>query len=147
VILYPFTGYLNVGKIDCSYFQQDNPTAHTARVYMTLVDDVFEGRILSNHIWSPWSFNLTYPDYYLWGPMKDAVCRENPHILLELKEAIENFIRNIPANELSHVFANRIKCICINVQGLSEYIHHLQQVHRDFSLSFLLPPLWSIGHP
>jgi hypothetical protein len=74
----------------------------------------------------------------------------------ELKEAIADFIRNIPPIELLRVFANKIrlvdvclqaisticfssskyeKCICINVQGLSEYSHRLQYVHRDLWLT------------
>jgi hypothetical protein len=32
--------------------------------------------------------------------MKGAIYRENPHLLLELKEALENFTRNISLTEL-----------------------------------------------
>jgi hypothetical protein len=91
-----------------------------------LLRDVFEGRILSNHIWPPWSSNPTSPDYHLWGAMKDTVCRENPHVLLELKEAITNFSRNIPAIELSHVVANKIRCVdmCLQAYG-GDFQHSL----------------------
>jgi hypothetical protein len=41
--------------------------------------------------------------------MKDAVYKDNPHTLLELKEATANFIRNIPPIELSCVFANKLR--------------------------------------
>jgi hypothetical protein len=46
-----------------------------------------------------WSPDLAPPDYYLWGAMNGAVYKDNPHTLLKLKEAIANFIRNIPPIE------------------------------------------------
>jgi hypothetical protein len=67
---------------------------------------VFRGRIISKAR-PPRSPNLTSPDYYLWGPMKGAVYNDNPHALFELKKAIPNIIRNIPAIELSSEFPKR----------------------------------------
>jgi hypothetical protein len=83
--------------------------------------------------------------------MKGAVHKANSHTLLELKEAIANFIRNIPPIELSRVFANKTrradtcvyehmgaipniccnlckrgKCISVNVQGFYEHTHRLR---------------------
>jgi hypothetical protein len=63
--LNPFIGHLNEDEIAHGYFQQDSATAHTARVSMTLLHDVFGDRIISKDIWPPWSSNLTPPDYYL----------------------------------------------------------------------------------
>jgi hypothetical protein len=40
--------------------------------------------------------------------MKCAVYKENPDVLLEMKEAITNFFRDIPLIELSLLFANKI---------------------------------------
>jgi hypothetical protein len=39
--------------------------------------------------------HFTPHDYYLWGAIKGELCKHNPHTLLELKEATENFIRKI----------------------------------------------------
>jgi hypothetical protein len=61
-----------------------------------LLRDVFGDKIISKDIWPPQSPDLTPPDYYLWGAMKGAVYKDTPHTSLELKEAIANFIRNIP---------------------------------------------------
>jgi hypothetical protein len=50
VILHPFIGHLNEDEIARGYFQQDGVTAHTARVSMTLLRDVFGNRIISEDI-------------------------------------------------------------------------------------------------
>jgi hypothetical protein len=81
--------------------------------------------------------------------MKASVYKDSLHNIPELKEAVANFVRNIPPIALSHVFANKVrcvdtacvysqvgaisnigcklskydKCICIIVHGLSEYTH------------------------
>jgi hypothetical protein len=75
-------------------------------------------RIISKDIWPPRSPDLTPPDY-LWGAIKGAIYKDNPHTLLELKEAIAYFIKNIPPIELSRVFANKIRRVdaCIKTHG------------------------------
>jgi hypothetical protein len=45
--------------------------------------------------------------------MKGAVCKDNPYTLLELKEAVKNFIRETPPIQLSRVFANK-KCVHVS---------------------------------
>jgi hypothetical protein len=110
---------------------------------------LFRGRKISKDIWPAWLPNHMPPGSYLWGAVKGAVCKDKPHTLLELKEAIANFIRNISPIQLSHVIANKIRhvvCLethgvilniccslskyeeffCSNIQGPSEYTHHLQ---------------------
>jgi hypothetical protein len=49
--------------------------------------------------------------YYLWGGRKDAVYKENPQSLPELKEFITNPIRNTLPIELSRVFTIKIRCV------------------------------------
>jgi hypothetical protein len=71
-------------KTILQWYQYDGVNcAHTARVSMTLLRDVFGDRIISKEIWPP-SYT---PDYYLWGATVGAVCKHNPHTLLEVKEA------------------------------------------------------------
>jgi hypothetical protein len=98
VILYPFIGHLNEDEIAYGYFQQDS-ALHTARVSVMLLCSVFRDRITSKDIWPPWPPDLT-PPYYLWEAVKGTVYKDYPHTLLELKEVIENFIRNIALSEL-----------------------------------------------
>jgi hypothetical protein len=86
---------------------------------MMLLRDMFGDRIISKDFWPPRSPDLTSPDYYLWAAMKGTVYKDSPHTLLELKEAIENFIRNIPHVELSHIFTNKISRVvaCLHARG------------------------------
>jgi hypothetical protein len=107
VIIYPFIGHLNEDVMAGGHFQQDGAIAHTACVSMTLLRDLFGDRIISKDIRPPRSPDLTSHVYYLSEAMKGAVYTDNPHTLLELKEAIANFIRTIPAIELSRDFANK----------------------------------------
>jgi hypothetical protein len=102
-------------KFAHGYFQLDGTIAHPARVSVTILRGVFGDRI----IWPPRSPDLPPTDYYLRGEMKGAFHRDNPHILLELVEAIANFIRNIPPPELSRVVANKIRFVdsCLHTRG------------------------------
>jgi hypothetical protein len=57
--------------------------------------------------------------------MKASVYRDNPHSLSNLKEAISNFIRNIPHAELEHVFTNKIKREDASLQACGAHFQHL----------------------
>jgi len=65
-------------EIDKTYFQQDGVTAHTAHMSMVLYDDVFADRIISKTIWPPRSLDLSLPDFFLWGAVKNSVYSKNP---------------------------------------------------------------------
>jgi hypothetical protein len=69
VILYPLTEYLSFP----GYFQEDGATAHTSRVSMTLLRDMFGDRIISKNVFPPPLPDLVPPDYYMWGKMNFAV--------------------------------------------------------------------------
>jgi hypothetical protein len=76
---------------------------------------VFGDRIILKDIFP----HLTSLDYYVLEAMKGAFYKCSQYILLELKKAITNFIRDIPAIELSHVFGNKIRCVdeCLLAHG------------------------------
>jgi hypothetical protein len=93
VIIFPVIGHLSDDEISCSHFQQDDATAHTAHDSMTMLCNAFRNRKILNDMWPPRSLILTPPDYYLWGEMKAAVYKDSLQDILELKEAITNFIR------------------------------------------------------
>ena len=67
------------------WFQQDGATAHTARVSMAAVSEVFGDRVISRGLWPPRSPDLTPPDFYLWGKLKGSVYGNNPRTMDELK--------------------------------------------------------------
>jgi hypothetical protein len=102
-------GQLTEDEIGHANFQQGNASAHMAHVSMPLLHDVFSDQLISRDIWPLRLPDLTPPDFYLWGAMRSAVYKDNPHSLCDLKEAITYFIRNISHIELVQVFANKIK--------------------------------------
>lgn len=103
-------------------FQQDGATAHTARNTMRILRDFFDGRIISrfgNLNWPPRSPDLTAPDFFLWGYLKQKVFASRPATILELKEQIRNEIAGINGDLLRRVMINfelRIQK-CIEVEG------------------------------
>jgi hypothetical protein len=62
---------LKEDEIDKAYFHQDGASAHTVRMSMALLDEVFADRIFSTTIWPPRFPDLSPPDFFLWGTMKN----------------------------------------------------------------------------
>ena len=56
--------------------------------------------------WPPRSCDLTPLDYFLWGYVKAHVYADNPATIDALKDKIEAFIREIPAEMLERVCQN-----------------------------------------
>ena len=59
-----------------TWFQQDETTAHTARATMDLLHEIFGERIISKNAafaWPPGSPDLSAPDFFLWGYLKERV--------------------------------------------------------------------------
>jgi hypothetical protein len=73
---------------------------------MALLDDVFADRIISKTIWPPRSPDLSPPDFFFWGAMKNSVYSNSPHTIDELKMAITEYIRNVDRAILNTVFKN-----------------------------------------
>jgi hypothetical protein len=69
--VYPFIAQLKEDEIDKAYFQQGGATAHKAHMSMAVLDDVFADRIISKTIWPPRSPDLSPPDFFLWGALKN----------------------------------------------------------------------------
>ena len=69
---------LNAGLV---WFQQDVPTAHTARKSMAVLREIFPGRLISlrgNISWPARSPDLTPSNYFLWGYLKAEVFKHCP---------------------------------------------------------------------
>jgi len=79
---------LKEDEIGKACLQQDGATAHTAHRSMAFLDDVFADRTISKTIWPPRSPDLSPPDFFLWGAMKNSVYSNNPHIIDDLKATI-----------------------------------------------------------
>ena len=87
------------------WFQQDGPTAHTAKKTIQLLREKFCTRIISKNApvnWPPRSADLTAPDFFL-GEFVKSMYNEPVGSLEELKQRIRKTIREIPADTLQRV--------------------------------------------
>lgn len=98
---------LRVNRRDL-YFQQDGATCHTARLTMEHLRNQFRGLIsrLGDIPWPARSPDLTPPDFFLWGYLKQRVYVNRPATIEDLKQAIRNEIAAIDEDLLRRVFQN-----------------------------------------
>jgi len=93
---------------------------------MALLDEVFVDRIISKTIWPPRSPDLSPPDFFLWGAMKNSVYSNNPYTVDELKMAITEYILNVDRAILNTVFENTVGHVnkCLETGG-GHFEHYL----------------------
>jgi hypothetical protein len=117
--VYPFIAQLREDGIDKPFFQQDGAVADTAHMSLALLDNVFADRITSKTIWPLRSPDLSPPDFFLWGAMKNSVYSNNPHTIDELKMAITEYIRNVDRAIMNTVFKNTVRHVnkCLETGG------------------------------
>ena len=112
------------------WFQQDGATPHTADITLEWLDERFSDRLISRRRdteWSPHSPDLSPPDFYLWGLLKDRVYQNNPKTIAELKLAITQNICAIKREECARVidnFARRLQ-ECLRRNG-----GHLEHIFK-----------------
>jgi hypothetical protein len=105
VILRQFFPEITEEERLCGWFQQDSATAHTARLSVQALSDVFRDIIISNGICPAHSPNLNPCDFFLLGCSKDKVYNTDPRTE-ELKENVCREIANIPAEQFRRVNQN-----------------------------------------
>lgn len=91
------------------WFQQDGATPHCSEVSLDWLKAHFKSRVVSRRTpigWPPYSPDLSPPDFFLWGHLKNRVYRKTPKTLPALKRAITEEIRAIPADMLKRVMQN-----------------------------------------
>ena len=79
------------------WWQQDGATAHAARKTMQLLRQCFGDKIISrngNVNWPSRSPDLTIPNFFLWGYLKEKVYINKPQTLQKLKENISQGIKS-----------------------------------------------------
>lgn len=104
------------------WFQQDGATAHTARISMALLREMFPGRLISRFGDVPWparSPDLSVPDFFLWGYLKSLVYNTLPRTIEELKRRIEDEIVRIDEDMLRRVMGDFTRRLgeCIENEG------------------------------
>lgn len=113
------------------WFQQDGATAHTARASMSVLNQMFPGRIISQRgdlPWPPRSPDLAPCDFFLWGYLKEKVYTNRPQTTDALKAAIRTEMARIPPEMTARVmqnFRNRLtRCIANDGRHLEDIIFH-----------------------
>ena len=117
-ILEPFFLELTFEERQTGWFQQDDATAHKARVSIQAVQQVFSDRDITHGEWPPRSPDLTSPDFYLLVKQKGGVYANNPHTI-ELKDNIRAAICNVKREKLAQLLNNmrRRAKLCLEVNG------------------------------
>ena len=71
---------------------------------LTFLQTIFGSLIISKNIGPPTSSNVTPPDFYLWGAMKNKIYCSNLRTINELKEAIIDYNQTVDDAVLKDVF-------------------------------------------
>ena len=77
------------------WFQQDGCPAHSTRQVMDVLRNTFRNNIICNNgpiDWPARSPDITPPDFYLWGYVKNEVYEISPP---ETREELEDRVRNV----------------------------------------------------
>ncbi|KAJ4437880.1 hypothetical protein ANN_13819 [Periplaneta americana] len=106
LIFMEFVEQLDDVELSQGYFQQDDATCHTSNESMELIASFFDNRIISRNLWPPKSPDLTTPDFFLWGYLKDRVYATRPQTLDDLKHNITQEIQAIDNRVLQRVASN-----------------------------------------
>lgn len=94
--------------IENVYFQQDGAPAHFALGVRQYLGEVFGDRWIGrggpDMVWPPRSPDLTPPDFFLWGMLKDYVYKDpRPRDMPTLREKIIAGCQNIPLEMVQRV--------------------------------------------
>ena len=79
---------------------------------MQLLTAMFQDRIISRNSdfeWPPCSPDLTAPDFWLWGYLKDKVYANKPRTIQELKANIRQEILSLQPQMLRSVMENSLE--------------------------------------
>lgn len=94
------------------WWQQDGATAHTSGPTMELLRQIFGRRIISRNSeinWPSRSPDLTAPDFFLWGYLKDRVYHNKPRTIQQFKANIREEIKNINQKTLRQVMVHSLE--------------------------------------
>lgn len=104
------------------WFQQDGAPPHYANIVRNYLDVTYPGRWIGRRgpvAWPSRSPDLTAPDFYLWGFLKDCVYRERPTTRGDMIQRIQTACNNIRRDTLLQTvrnFEQRIR-LCLRENG------------------------------
>ena len=110
------------------HFQQDGAPAHYTKDVRQWLDESFPGCWIGHRgpiEWPARSPDLTLPDFFLWGVLKNAVYANKPRTIDQLKQNIQHEWNQISEETCQKVCRSVVKRCrdCIEVQG--RHFEHL----------------------
>jgi hypothetical protein len=123
-IVQQFVALLNEYEQYC-WYQQDGATCHTSNETTNLLKQFFDDHIISKNLWPPRSPDLTSPDFFLWGYLKETVYKNSPRTLVDLKRNIEEAVKKITTETLLHVSRNMCQRVNLRLQENGGHFQHL----------------------
>ena len=110
-------------------YQQDWAISRTSNVSLEYLRHYFLGDRLSlHHTDNPWLAHppdLSPPDFFLWGHLKERVYHNYPQTIDALKENISCEIRRIPCEMLDRVINNFNVRVATVIQRRGAWIEHV----------------------
>jgi hypothetical protein len=133
IITHLFVSESEEEEIVAGHFQQDGASAHTAKNTAPYLKAYFANRIISKSNryleteveWPTRSPDLTIPDFFLWGHLKNRVYATGPQTLDELKVKIENEIKSISSETLIKVSDNMTRRVGLCLENGGRHFQHL----------------------
>jgi len=92
--------------------EKDGATCHTAKQTMKLLSQIFGNRIISRSSAfgrPPQLPDLTAPDFFLWGYLKDWVYINKPRTIIKLKENIREEIKALTSKSLTAIMKHTME--------------------------------------
>ncbi len=107
------------------FFQQDGASPHTANTTILFLKEKFPNNVISKGgdiNWPSRSPDLTPPDFYLWGALKEKVYHNGPKTLDQLRINIQSEIHNIDEGTLHRVFHNLEQRFRVCCERLGDHV-------------------------
>ena len=111
-----------VDTINEQWLQQGGAPAHAATATIRWLQERFGERVIArgtSFTWPPRSPDLTPPDFYLWGRVKEVAYKREPRTIPELKAAVTACVRAVTTEECRRVLeeVRRRAEICLARNG------------------------------
>jgi hypothetical protein len=90
-----------------------------------MLKQFFDDRIIFKNLWPLRCPNLTPPDYFLWGYLKQVVYSNRPQTIEDLKQNSEVAISNISQETLKKVVRNMVTRVNTCYAENGSYFQHL----------------------
>ncbi|EFN72522.1 Transposable element Tc3 transposase, partial [Camponotus floridanus] len=104
------------------WFQQDGAAPHFAHIVRNFLNENYNGRWIGREgpvNWPPNSPDLTSPDFYLWGFLKNQVFQQRPTDVADMQNRIRQACAAIPRQTLLNTvrhFQRRLT-LCLQTNG------------------------------